>query len=358
MPAPLFAIYGATGHTGRLVAAELLARGQEIVLAGRDAGALTALAAELDPAHPHRIRTHAATVEDTGALRELCAGASVLIHCAGPFSRTGAPVATVAAETGCHYVDHALEPHHVRHLLDTLQGTAQRNGIVMVPGMSFYGGFGDLLASAVTEGLSDVERIVLAYAVSGWRLTTGAKETAAQLFAETDRLTFSDGAPHSGYVEPRNAVFAFPPPLGPRSMIAPFPSFETLTVPRHVPVRNVDLLLTASTFEEEGVFESEGVGPGVRADSDFTVAARTVSEDGEGAGQLTGRDLWHAAALASVEAAVPLAEGRGPARTGVLAPAEAFAARPFLRALEARGAFTVTLPERPVAAAPGAGEGA
>lgn len=357
MSLPLFAIYGATGHTGRLVAAELLARGHEIVLAGRDAGALTALAAELDPAHPHRIRTFPATVEDTAALRELCTQASVLIHCAGPFSRTGAPVAAVAADIGCHYVDHALEPHHVKHVFDTLQGSAQRSGIVMVPGMSFYGGLGDLLASAVTEGLSGasgvsgIERIVLAYAVSGWRLTTGAKNTAAQLFAETDRLTFSDGALHSGYVEPRNAVFAFPPPLGPRSMIAPFPSFETVTVPRHVPTRNVDLLLTAGTFEEEAVFESEAAGPEVWAGSGFTVAAQTVTGQGgdggevlAGTGQLTGRDLWRVAALVSVEAAVPLAEGRGPAKSGVLAPAEAFEARPFLRALEARGAFTATLP--------------
>ncbi|MDJ1135030.1 saccharopine dehydrogenase NADP-binding domain-containing protein [Streptomyces iconiensis] len=347
MTAPLFAIYGAYGHTGRLVAAELLARGRDIVIAGRDGEALATLADELDAARsrPGQVRIRVISIEDAGALRELCVEASVLIHCAGPFSRTGAPVATVAAEASCHYIDHALEPHHIKHVFDTLQGTAQRNGIVMVPGMSFYGGLGDLLASAVTEGLSDVERVVLAYAVSGWRLTTGAKNTAAQLFAETDRLTFADGTLHSGYVEPRNAVFAFPPPLGPRTMIAPFPSFETVTVPRHVPTRNVDLMLTAGTFEEEDVFESESAGPDIRARTDFTIAAQTVSEAGPGAGQLTGSDLWRAAALASVEAAVPLAEGRGPAKTGVLAPAEAFAARPFLRALEALGAFTAVLPD-------------
>ena len=38
------AIYGATGYTGRLVAAELAANGADFVLAGRDAAKLEALA--------------------------------------------------------------------------------------------------------------------------------------------------------------------------------------------------------------------------------------------------------------------------------------------------------------------------
>ena len=46
MTAATIAVYGATGHTGRLVAAELAARDNDMVLAGRDAGALHALADE------------------------------------------------------------------------------------------------------------------------------------------------------------------------------------------------------------------------------------------------------------------------------------------------------------------------
>ena len=151
------------------------------------------------------------------------------------------------------------------------------------------------------------------------------------------------------YLEPTNVVFAFPPPLGPRTMIKPLPSCEAVTIPRHVPARNVELLLTAGTFEEEGVFEAEDAGPAERARTDFTIAvqalaARPGSEGGGGAGQLRGNDLWRAGALASVEGAVRLADGRGPSKSGVLAPAEAFAAGPFLHTLQELGAFTVTLP--------------
>ena len=50
MAPPIITVYGATGHTGRLVATELLARGHPVVLGGRNpdalAEALRALATE------------------------------------------------------------------------------------------------------------------------------------------------------------------------------------------------------------------------------------------------------------------------------------------------------------------------
>jgi hypothetical protein len=337
MTAPPIAIYGANGHTGRLVAAELLSRGQDIVLAGRNDEALQAMAAELGS------RAVVAPLDDPASLRELAGSASVLIHCAGPFSVTGAPVAEAAAKTGCHYIDHAVEPHHVKHVFETYQEPAQRTGAIMIPGLSFYGGLGDLLAGAVTEGMTAVDRVTIAYAVSGWRMTTGALNTARQLFAETERISFSDGALRVGYVEPRNAVFPFPPPIGPRTMITPMPFPEPVTVPRHVPAREVEAMLTSTTFEEERVFDSEDADAETRAQTDFTVAVQALADGGGRAGQVRGRDLWRAGALASVEAAVRLAGGETPAKSGVLSAGEAFPAAPFLRALERLGAFTVTL---------------
>jgi hypothetical protein len=202
---------------------------------------------------------------------------------------------------------------------------------------------GDLLSSAVTGDLPGIERVIVGYSVSGWRMTTAAKDTAAQLFAETERITFSDGAQHVGYVEPRNMVYAFPPPLGPRTMITPFPSAEIVMIPRHVATPNVDLAITSKTFEEEQVFTSEHCDPATRAQSEFTVAVSVVASPGPAAGQLSGHDLWRTGALASAEGAVRLAEGRGPSRTGVLSPAEAFPALKFLRQLEELGALKLTL---------------
>ncbi|WP_113703157.1 saccharopine dehydrogenase NADP-binding domain-containing protein [Nonomuraea lactucae] len=342
MSASPVAIYGANGHTGRLVAAELLARGQDVVLAGRDAAALAALAAEIDT--PERVRTHVAPLDDQAALRELCAGAAVLIHCAGPFARTAEPVASAAVAAGCHYIDHAVEPHPVRWLFDAMREPARRAGVVIVPQLSFYGGIADLLASAVTAGLPGVDRVTVGYAVTGWRMTPAAVRTAELLIGEIDRVTFADGVQRVGPVEIRNTVFPFPPPVGPRTMIAPFPSGEVVTIPRHVPARTVESQLTSSTFEEEQIFTSQDASPAERARSEFTVAVRATSPGGGGRnGHVRGEDIWRAGVLASVEGAVRLLRGDGPPEAGVLSSAEAFPAEPFLRRLEDLGAFSLHL---------------
>ncbi|MET9489517.1 saccharopine dehydrogenase NADP-binding domain-containing protein [Nocardia sp. NPDC006630] len=331
----VFAIYGATGHTGRLVTAELLARGKDVIVSGRDPDAL----AGLGPA-----RVMAAPLDDPGALRALAEAADVLIHCAGPFATTGLPVATAAVDGGCHYIDHSVEVHYVKQLFDTFPERAQHAGITMLPGVSFYGGLGDLLAGAVARNMSDIDRVTVAYAVHNWKMTHGAVETARLLFADTDRIGFEDGAPRFGFVEPRNAIFAFPPPVGPRAMIAPVPFPEAVTVPRHVRTRAVEAQLTARTFEEEQAFSSENVAADERAASEFTITAQVLGAHGAAAGNLRGRDLWLAAALTSAEAAVRLTEGA--AKSGVASPGEAFDSTEFLTTLADRGVFTLELPEQ------------
>lgn len=331
----IYAIYGATGHTGRLVTSELLARGKDVVLSGRNAEALAALG------HP---RIHPAALDDPDALRALAEMADVIIHCAGPFATTGLPVATAAIEGGCHYIDHAVEVHHVHRLFESFQEPAQRAGITMLPSVSFYGGLGDLLAGAVARGVPEIDRITVAYAVSNWMMTHGAVETAGLLFADTERIGYTDGAPWYGFVEPRNAVFAFPPPVGPRTVIAPVPFPEAVTIPRHTRTQSVEAQLTARTFEEEQAFTSENVDASERAASEFTIAAQVFGANSSATGHLRGRDLWRAAALASVEAAIRLTEGT--AKAGVASPAEAFDAEEFLTALAERGAFTLELPKK------------
>ncbi|MFI0235326.1 saccharopine dehydrogenase NADP-binding domain-containing protein [Streptomyces sp. NPDC016845] len=344
------AVYGATGHTGRLVTAELLARGQDVILAGRGEPGLRALAAEL--ATPDRVTVHVAPLDDTTALRRLAERADAVNHCAGPYTTTGAPVAEAAAEAGIPYVDHAIEPHPVKHLFDTFQSTAERTGAVLIPQMSFYGGLGDLLASAAAAGLpagEGIEKVTVGYAVSGWRMTQGAVNTANLLIGEIDRVSYVDGAQRVGPVEVRNAVYPFPPPVGPRTTIVPFPSGEVVTVPRHVPARAVEVQLTASTFEEEQIFSSVDASPEERARTEFTVAVQVVRAGGGGHNaHVRGRDIWRAGALVSVEAVLRLTGGEGPRKAGVYSPAEAFDAGPFLRSLAEQEAFeTLKLPSSP-----------
>ncbi|GAA0259706.1 saccharopine dehydrogenase NADP-binding domain-containing protein [Cryptosporangium japonicum] len=338
MSAVPIAVYGATGHTGRLVATELLARGHPVVLGGRDATGLIELAADLGEGD--RVTVRPAALDDPEALRALAASAPVLIHCAGPYALTGPPVVAAAIDVGTHYVDHAVEVHHVKDLFESYSGA----GVRIVPGMSFYGGLGDLLAALAAEGMPRVEKVTVGYAVSGWRMTSGARRTADLLINEVERITFTDGAQRVGPLPMYTTTYVFPAPLGPRMMIGPFPTGDAVTIPRHVPTDAVEVLLTATTFTEPQVFTSEHVDDTERAATAFTVAAEVVAGGVHRTAHVTGHDIWWAGAVASVEAALDLASDyhREPG-TGVRSPAETFPAGPFLRRLEELGAFVLAV---------------
>ncbi|MEO3830160.1 saccharopine dehydrogenase NADP-binding domain-containing protein [Actinomadura sp. B10D3] len=331
------AVYGATGHTGRLVAAELAARGKDMVLAGRSIEALRALAGELDA--PARVQV--ADLDDSESLRAVTENADVVINCAGPFSRSGEAVASAALSTGCHYLDHAAEPLYVKHLFDALQGKARENGAVVIPGMSFYGALADLLADLVTAGMSQVDTVTVAYAVSGWRMTAASKKTALQLNG-TDRVLYTDGVYKTGPGGGAPESFTFPPPVGTRSVLVDYPAGEIVTIPRHVGARSVRALMTTDTFTEDGVFSSENLDAAARAQSAFTIVVQATSTTGTRAAFLRGEDIYHAGAITSVEAAARLA-GNQSASLGVLSAAEAFSADRFLHALQQRGLFTISL---------------
>ena len=98
------AVYGAYGHSGRFVVAELLRRGWTPVASGRDAGKLAALAA----AFPG-VEAHAASIDDPAALDRALAGTRAVIHCAGPFLDTGKALLDAALRVRIHYLDLAAE---------------------------------------------------------------------------------------------------------------------------------------------------------------------------------------------------------------------------------------------------------
>jgi short subunit dehydrogenase-like uncharacterized protein len=82
------AVYGATGHTGRFVIAELLRRGLEPVAVARDGAKLAG-----SDLGARGVATRAASIDDAGALDHAFADVAAVINCAGPFLDTAAAVA-------------------------------------------------------------------------------------------------------------------------------------------------------------------------------------------------------------------------------------------------------------------------
>lgn len=106
-PRPLVAVLGASGATGRTAAQRLAATGRvRLRLGARDAGALAAPAAALGA---EAVGVDAGEAE---ALARFCAGAAVVVQCAGPSLRMAPAVGRAALAAGAHVVDPAgdLDP--------------------------------------------------------------------------------------------------------------------------------------------------------------------------------------------------------------------------------------------------------
>ena len=88
-----FLLYGATGYTGSLTARTAVQRGLKPILAGRDAAKVKALADELG------LAWRAFPLEDGAALNLALREVPVVLHCAGPYSRTYKPMVDACLRT-------------------------------------------------------------------------------------------------------------------------------------------------------------------------------------------------------------------------------------------------------------------
>ena len=92
-------IYGANGYTGELIAREAVSRGLKPVLAGRTAAKVEALAASLG------LQARVFDLENAAATSSGVQGMGLVLHCAGPFSATAAPMMAACLAVRAHYLD-------------------------------------------------------------------------------------------------------------------------------------------------------------------------------------------------------------------------------------------------------------
>src|SRR5260370_18883880 len=120
-------IYGANGYTGGLIAQEAARRGLRPTLAGRNAEALAALAGGLGLEH------RVFGLDDPVALARGIEGHTVILHCAGPFSRTARPMTDGCLKAGVHYLDITGE-EGVLEALARRGDEARAAGVMLLPG--------------------------------------------------------------------------------------------------------------------------------------------------------------------------------------------------------------------------------
>ncbi|MDB4972021.1 MAG: saccharopine dehydrogenase [Myxococcaceae bacterium] len=116
-------IYGANGYTGTLIAELAVARGDRPILAGRTRGALAPLA--------HRLGRELRVFEldDAGEIERARRDVALVLHCAGPYQDTAAPIVDACLATRTHYLDLTGEVDVLEEIF-RLHEQAQSAGIV------------------------------------------------------------------------------------------------------------------------------------------------------------------------------------------------------------------------------------
>lgn len=155
-----FMIYGAYGYTGELIAREAVRRGHRPVLAGRNGPALERLATELG------LPSVVVALEERAALERALGGVGAVLHAAGPFVHTSAPLLEACLGAGTSYVDITGEIP-VFAAVFARQREAEQRGIALLPGVGFDVVPSDCLARWVADAVPHARVLKVAFAVLG-----------------------------------------------------------------------------------------------------------------------------------------------------------------------------------------------
>ncbi|WP_206436588.1 saccharopine dehydrogenase NADP-binding domain-containing protein [Streptomyces sp. W1SF4] len=327
----LVAVFGAYGHTGRFVVAELAARGFVPVPSGRSMRALGELADEFG------LEARVASAEDAASLERALAGTVAVINCAGPFATTTGPVIEAALRAEIPYLDVAAE---LEANLDTFahyRDRAREAGAVIVPAMAFFGGLGDLLATAAMGDWTEADEAHIAYALSSWHPTAGTRLSGAVSRERRGdvRLRYSGGQWERRTDAAPTLRWTFPEPMGAREVIGEFTMADVVTVPQHLSIPDVTTYMTVEAVRDIAAPHTPAptaADRSGRSDQTFLVDAVVRSGGVERRATAGGQDIYAVTAPLVVEALDRVLTGRTKT-TGVASAGEIFDAQDFLRTL-------------------------
>ena len=161
-------LYGANGYTGELIAREAVRRGHRPILAGRDAKKIEPLARELS------CEARIFDLEHID-LRDV----DLVLHCAGPFVLTSAPMVDACVKANAHYLDITGE-------IAVFESILNRKGdaVTLLPGVGFDVVPTDCLAAMLASRMPDATELRLAFHTPGGELSRGTTKTMLESIGE------------------------------------------------------------------------------------------------------------------------------------------------------------------------------
>ncbi len=224
-------IYGANGYTGAIAAERAKALGQEPILAGRNAQAITQLGQKLGLAtRTFSLSDRAQTV---AALRDV----SAVLHCAGPFSATAMPMLEACIEAKTHYLDITGEVSVFEEIY-AAHDRLVRAGISAIPGVGFDVVPTDCLAAMLKARLPEADSLRLAWKSSHAKLSPGTAKTMIE------------SLPGGAVVRRDGALVS----VAPGSLVEEFPFSEKRSAPAVI----LGLGDVSSAFRSTGIRNIEG----------------------------------------------------------------------------------------------------
>lgn len=315
------AVYGAGGHTGRFIVAELQRRSLPVVAVGRDAAKL-----------PGDVPARVAAIDAPDALARAFAGCGVVINAAGPFLDTASPVITAALRVGAHYLDVTAEQPSALDTFERFDEAARAAGVAVIPAAGFYGGMADLLATALVGDGGAVDALTVAIALDRWWPTDGTRKTgernrAARLIVDDHRLVAMP-------LPAATSRWTFGPPHGDQAIVE-LPLSEIVTISRHLRARSLRSHLNQASLED--IHDAKTPPPTAqdaqgRSTQRFEMVVQARQGDTQRTAVACGQDIYAVSAPLVVEAAARMLRPDFD-RNGALALAQAFDARDFLAAL-------------------------
>ena len=177
-----FLLYGATGYVGDATARLAIEYGLHPILAGRDAGKLEKLAAELG------VEYRVFDLRDPQKIEQALKDTTLVLHCAGPFIYTYKPIVEACLKTGTHYLDLTGEIP-VYEAIAARDAEAKARGIMLLPGVGFDVVPTDCLAVHLKHRLPSATHLALAFQNEGPAgLPPGTQRTLIELIPYGDRV--------------------------------------------------------------------------------------------------------------------------------------------------------------------------
>lgn len=346
-------LYGATGYTGRLIAAELVRQNVSFSVGGRDAGRLERLAGELDAEVP----VFTVGLDDRQGLERAARSARVVVSAAGPFVDLGPPVLEAALAAGSHFVDITGEQGYLRWAFEQ-DARARDAGVSVVNAMGYDVVPSDLAALLATTAMRVVEHVDI-----GLRTSSGfSGGTVRSMAAATgqgwwfDRGTYRR-APPGRFLRP----MSFPEPVGERLGVF-IPWGDVVTAPRTTGAKRVRTFFCPGDRRARRLHRSwpfvglawrtgllraalkrraeknRDPSPAERAAARFEIIAEAADDEGVvQRGYVAGRDPYGLTGALAAYGAKVLASQEAP--RGVVTPMQAFRFGPLAEAMQDRFAF-------------------